>query len=77
MDVGHGVLLERRGSSGIGANQSFQFTMRGNNPALTSQVMVSCARAALKQNPGAYTMIEFPLIDLLPGDREAITLRLV
>ena len=41
-----------------------------NNPAMTSQVMVCCARAAMKQIPGAHTMIEIPVIDLLPGERK-------
>ena len=77
LDVGHGVLLERRGASGTTSNQQFQFSMRINNPALTSQVMVSCARAALRQAPGAYTMVEIPVIDLLPGEKEGIIRRLV
>ena len=77
MDVGHGVNMERRGTSGITSNQSFQFSMRINNPAVTSQVMVSSARAALRQAPGSYTLIELPVIDLLPGDRENIIRRLV
>ena len=77
IDMGHGVNLERRGVSGITSNQTFQFIMRANNPAITSQVMVSCARAALRQAPGAYTLIEIPMIDLLPGDKEAIINRLV
>ena len=77
MDVGHGVNMERRGTSGTTSNQQFQFLMAINNPALTSQIMVSAARAALKQAPGAYTLIELPVIDLLPGEREAIIRRLV
>ena len=76
-DVGHGVNMERRGASGVTSNQSFQFSMRINNPALTSQLMVSAARAALRQAPGAYTMIELPVIDLLPGEREDIIRKLV
>ena len=77
LDVGHGVNMERRGKSGNTSNQYFNFSMRINNPALTSQIMVSCARAALRQSPGAYTMIEIPIIDLLPGEREDIIRRLV
>ena len=77
MDAAHGVSIERRGASGATSNQNFQFTMRINNPAVTSQMMVSCARAALKQAPGAYTMVELPMIDLLPGQREAIIRRIV
>ena len=44
--------------------------MRINNPALTGQVLVCVARATMQQRPGCYTMIEVPVIDLLPGDRE-------
>ena len=77
MNVGHGVSMERSGVSGLTANQNFHFSMRINNPALTSQVMVCSARAALRQAPGAYTLIEIPVIDLLPGEREDIINRLV
>ena len=77
MDVGHGVSMERSGSSGITSNQNLHFSMRINNPAITSQVMVSSARAALKQDPGAYTLIEIPVIDFLPGERKDIINRLV
>ena len=77
IDRGHGVNLTRKGVSGCTDNQNFSFSMSINNPALTSQVMVSCARAAAKQSPGAYTMIELPVIDLLPGDREGLIRRLV
>lgn len=69
-DVGHGVMMERKGVSGSTHNQVFKFDMRINNPALTAQVMVGAARAAMKQVPGAYTLIEIPVVDLLPGDRE-------
>ena len=62
-DMGHGVRLERKGSSGITSNQLFTFDMRINNPALTAQVMVAAARAAGKQRPGAYTMIEVPVVE--------------
>ena len=58
-------------------NQLFRFDMRINNPALTAQVMVGCARAAVKQKPGAYTLIEIPVVDLLPGDREKWIKKLV
>jgi diaminopimelate dehydrogenase len=29
------------------------------------------------QNPGCYTMIEIPVIDMLPGDREELIRHLV
>jgi len=54
--------MERKGVSGATHNQLFNFEMRINNPALTSQVLVAAARATFKQQPGAYTMIEVPII---------------
>lgn len=69
-DMGHGVLMERKGVSGKTQNQLFSFDMRINNPALTAQVLVCSARATMKQQPGAYTLIEVPVIDLLPGEKE-------
>ena len=71
-DVGHGVNLVRKGVSGRTHNQLFEFNMKINNPALTGQVLVMAARAAVRQQPGCYTMIEIPVIDYLPGDREQL-----
>ena len=76
-DVGHGVNLVRKGVSGQTHNQHFEFNMSISNPALTAQVLVNVARATMKQQPGAYTMIEIPVIDYLPGDREEIIRHLV
>lgn len=77
IDMGHGVHLTRKGVSGCTQNQLFDFTMRVNNPALTGQVLVCAARAAMRQQPGCYTMIEVPVIDLLPGSREELIAHLV
>lgn len=77
IDMGHGVNLTRKGVSGCTQNQLFEFNMHINNPALTGQVLVCAARAALRQQPGCYTMIEVPVIDLLPGDREELVRHLV
>lgn len=76
-DMGHGVMMTRKGVSGITQNQRFEFSMQINNPALTAQVLMGVARASMKQQPGAYTMIEIPVIDLLPGDREELVRHLV
>lgn len=76
-DVGHGVSMIRKGVSGNTHNQIFTFDMKINNPALTSQLLVSAARAGIKQRPGCYTMIELPLIDMLYGEREDLIRRLV
>lgn len=77
IDMGHGVLMTRKGVSGTTHNQRLEFTMSVNNPALTAQNLVNCARASVKQAPGAYTMIELPVIDLLPGEREELIRHLV
>ncbi len=77
LDMGHGVNLTRKGVSGKTPNQRFEFNMSINNPALTAQIMVGSARASLLQKPGAYTMIEIPLIDYLYGEREDLVRRLV
>jgi diaminopimelate dehydrogenase len=77
LDIGHGVNLVRKGVSGKTGNQLFEFNMKINNPALTAQIMLACARATFMQKPGVYTMPEIPMIDLLHGDREALLARLV
>ena len=77
LDMGHGVNLTRKGVSGKTQNQLFEFNMRINNPALTAQVLVCVARATFKQQPGCYTMIEIPVIDLLHGDKEELIAHLV
>ncbi len=77
LDMGHGVNLTRKGVSGKTQNQLIDFNMKINNPALTAQILVAVARASMKQAPGAYTMIEIPVIDMLPGDKEDLIRRLV
>ncbi len=77
LDMGHGVNLTRKGVSGTTQNQLFEFNMRINNPALTAQVLVCAARATMRQQPGCYTMVEVPVLDLLYGDREELISHLV
>ena len=77
LDMGHGVNMVRKGVSGKTQNQRFEFNMSIDNPGLTSQILVAGARAVLRQQPGAYTMIEIPIIDFLAGDKEQIIRRLV
>ncbi len=76
-DMGHGVNLVRKGVSGQTQNQRLEFNMSINNPALTGQVLVNVARASMRQQPGCYTMIEIPVIDMLAGDREELIKHLV
>lgn len=76
-DMGHGVHMTRKGVSGRTHSQRFEFNMTINNPALTGQILVAAARASMRQQPGCYTMIEIPVVDLLPGDRDKWVGRLV
>jgi diaminopimelate dehydrogenase len=75
------VNLVRNGVSGDTHNQRFEFNMTINNPALTGQILVSCARAAMRlkerEDYGAKTMIELAPIDLLPGTTETLVKALV
>lgn len=71
-DMGHGVHMTRKGTSGTTPNQRMSFDMSINNPALTAQVLVDVARATRRLQPGCYTMPEIPVIDLLPESREEI-----
>ncbi|MBQ7697700.1 MAG: diaminopimelate dehydrogenase [Paludibacteraceae bacterium] len=80
-NVAHGVHLSRNGVSGTTHNQRIELTMSINNPALTGQIMVATARAAMRmaqrgQN-GCYTMIELAPVDLLEGEKEEWIKRLV
>lgn len=76
-DMGHGVYMVRKGVSGSTPNQIFEFNMKINNPALTAQVLVASARAAMKQASGAYTMIEVPPIYYLNGETDELIRQLV
>lgn len=80
-DVGHGVNLVRTGVSGSTHSQRFEFNMAINNPALTGQILTSCARAVVRlkneERFGAYTLIEVPPIYLLSGDEDALVRSLV
>lgn len=76
-DNSHGVLMERIGGSGGTSNQRLAFDMRIDNPALTAQVLVSCARAVTRLAPGCHTLIDVPPVALLPGERLGHIARLV
>ena len=73
-NVAHGVNLVCSGVSGTTHNQRFEFNMEINNPALTGQVLVACARAAhrltAEQRYGTYTMIDIAPVYMLSGDDE-------
>lgn len=76
-DMGHGVHLTRKGTSGKTSNQRMSFDMSINNPALTAQILVGVARASFRLAPGCYTLPEIPVIDLLPQSRDEVVATLV
>lgn len=76
ISMGHGVTIERFGSTGTAHNQVFRLILRVSNPSTTAQAMVSCARASARLAPGAYLMGEIPPIDLLAGDKETLLKKL-
>ncbi|HOB87292.1 MAG TPA: diaminopimelate dehydrogenase, partial [Bacillota bacterium] len=75
--MGHGVRIERLGSSGEAQNQRLTFKMKLNNPAATAQIMVAAARASMRLAPGSYVLGEIPPIDLLPFSREEVIKHMV
>lgn len=77
-DNGHSVVIDRKGAASQASNQRFTFKATVTNPAVTAQIMVCAARAAIKQQPGNYLVIEIAPIDLLENsDRDALIRRLV
>ena len=76
-DMGHSVQIARKGVSGVTQNQLIEYEMKINGPALTAQIMVAVARATIRQQPGAYTMIEIPIIHLFYGETETLIKQLV
>jgi diaminopimelate dehydrogenase len=77
IDMGHGVHIERKGMSGTTHNQRMEFNMSVTNPAATAQVLVSAARAGMKQRPGCYTLLQIPPIDFIYGEKLPLIKRLV
>ena len=76
-DMGTGVLIGHKGKAGFTHNQLLSYSHRVMNPALTSQIMVSAARAIVRQKPGCYTLLEMPLIDFLNQSIEEAILHVV
>jgi len=77
IDMGHSVRIERKGVSGRTHNQRIEYIMSITNPAVTGQVMVSAARASLKQKPGCYSLLEIPPLDFLHGNKQELLSRLI
>lgn len=61
---GHGVVLERRGSSGPTGHQHFLVEARIDLAAVAAQIMVAATRALPDLRPGAHSLLEVPLASL-------------
>jgi diaminopimelate dehydrogenase len=71
-EQGHGVTLERHGTSGGLGHQRFLVEARLDVHAAAAQVMVGAARALAGARPGVRTLPELPLAALLAEqDRDA------
>jgi len=77
IDLGHGVHMERKGAAASSFNQRMLLEMSVMNPCATAQIMCSVARGIVRQKPGCYTMLEIPVADCLPGNRESNLKRLL
>jgi diaminopimelate dehydrogenase len=66
-DNGHAVRIEREGVIGAASGQVFEWHMKICNPAATAQIMLGALRAALRAEPGVYTLLELPIAHMLPG----------
>lgn len=75
IDRGHRIHIARKGGASGIDNQQLEFETTFHNPASTAQVMVNAARAVTKMPPGAYTMLEVPLINFLHEDTESLLRR--
>lgn len=75
VDRGHRIHISRKGGASGIDNQQLDFETSFHNPASTAQVMVNAARAVTTMPPGAYTMLEVPLINFLHEDTESLLRR--
>ncbi|MDD2200912.1 MAG: diaminopimelate dehydrogenase [Firmicutes bacterium] len=66
-DNEHAVRINREGVIGASSNQIFEWHMKICNPSATAQIMLGALRAALKSEPGVYTLLELPIAHMLPG----------
>lgn len=76
-DYGHACSLERKGVAAETHNQQISCRVNINNPAVTSQMMVSAARAIKHCQPGAYSLLDLPLKYLFNADDQALTAELI
>ena len=66
--TGHSAKITRFGEMG----GKLSFSLSGDNPTITGQILASSMRAAFIQKPGAYFMPEIPPVDFCIGSLEKI-----
>ncbi len=77
INMGHKIQIEREGVASEVHNQRYELKIEVQNPAATAQVMVAAARASMRVGPGAYTMLDIPLVHFIEGDPEELINRLI
>ena len=63
-EEGHGVVLERSGTSAMHGYQRFLLEARFDLYALAAQIMVAAARSLPHRRPAARTLVSLPLATL-------------
>ncbi len=71
-EQGHGIVLERRGTSGRTGHQHLLLEARFDVIALTAQMMLAAARALPWLRPGVYSLMELPLAHLFADSAERV-----
>lgn len=66
-EEGHGIVLERRGTSGQTAHQHLLLEARFDAIALTAEIMIAACRVLPNLEAGAYSLLELPIGQLLPS----------
>jgi diaminopimelate dehydrogenase len=66
-DEGHGIVLDRRGTSGRTAHQHLLLEARFDAIALTAEMMIAACRVLPNLEAGAYSLLELPIGQLLPS----------
>jgi len=66
----YGVVMERKGLSGLGDHQLLLLEGRFNKASLAAQVMTAAARALATRKRGAVSLIDLPVGALWGGRRQ-------
>lgn len=70
IDYGHKVLINRQGVASGTHNQEMKYQASITNPAVTAQIMVTAARASVKQKANNHLLVEIPIIDFISEENK-------